>query len=608
MTNPIAPGTLLHNRYYLLRALRPGEFGWLYSAVDRKRDNHLCWLEQLTVPSSVVPDLEVLRQALQRQIRRLSSLQHPQVVIPKVAIVDRAQLFLVQPYLEGVSYREWLGQHRSGRLPEAEVVQILGQLLELLAEMHAQGWGHHNLTLDSIIYQQTESQLALVHPGALRDLLIDWGFQPIPPRPPVPRPTQIPDRDFFDLATIALQLLTGQVDLAKTPPTLASLLTDKASTQLGISPRLMRVLRRLRSPQPRVRYTSATAVLEALQIADRCPVAVAVPTGVSLPKVPYLDAPRSPDHPPFTPNNPPIEEPIPFWQDRSLVLLTVIFILFSGVALWRIWRFAQPIFAPALQSVFSSSVQPALNTTPSPAITPSEKSPAAVTAEIDPLPASVRSQVQNLGISIDLFVACVDELADGSPASPDRRDKPWQQLAETLAQKLTTLSPEARNGMGTYRRSSLDRWLSEAQALSISSQTINLLADQQFFSWFPNSANRALNPRQLGQVWYAIAHNQILKLPEWLISIPTNSPPFEQQAKLEAGQSRIYQITQPAGHLLQVQLQAKPNSTRLSIVQGQTLLARNSPETRWSALTAQSGRYEIIISSTQGTSYTIVIQ
>ena len=36
MTVPIIPGTVIQDRYYVLRVVRPLEFGWLYSVADRQ--------------------------------------------------------------------------------------------------------------------------------------------------------------------------------------------------------------------------------------------------------------------------------------------------------------------------------------------------------------------------------------------------------------------------------------------------------------------------------------------------------------------------------------------------------------------------------------------
>jgi len=118
----------------------------------------------------------------------------------------------------------------------------------------------------------------------------------------------------------------------------------------------------------------------------------------------------------------------------------------------------------------------------------------------------IQTQLRSLQVSEDWFIKTVDELVDQPGRSP--ADAQWQTTGKTLLQVLEKLTPEARQGIGSYRRSVFDRWLTQA-AKPMTSKQLEAQTDQQFFVLFPDRKGKTLNPRQLGQVWYAIARQTI---------------------------------------------------------------------------------------------------
>ena len=70
MNVPITPGTLLQDRYFVLRVLRPIEFGWMYRAVDQQNQGRVCLLEEFIIPDRVADRTAILQQKFTLEMQR----------------------------------------------------------------------------------------------------------------------------------------------------------------------------------------------------------------------------------------------------------------------------------------------------------------------------------------------------------------------------------------------------------------------------------------------------------------------------------------------------------------------------------------------------------
>ncbi|MGI0495522.1 hypothetical protein ACN4EG_27405, partial [Alkalinema pantanalense CENA528] len=311
----------------------------------------------------------------------------------------------------------------------------------------------------------------------------------------------------------------------------------------------------------------------------------------------------------------------PFWQDLSFLLLLITFLGLSGIATWRIFQSFQS--KPTTSRISNNpGIDPAQPTSqPKPTVdetakatansTPSNPSVADLSVAQNVLPEALRSRIQDLQINPNWLISAVDELSGLSPHQqiPDRQGQRWQGNLTTLITSLEKLSEQARKGLGNYRRAHFEQWLKQGPNQRVSESTVNLITDTQFFLWFPAQLGQVLNPRQLGQIWYAIAQDQLTQLPTRLTPVPANQNPFDHQGRLDLGESHIYQFSRSAGQFLQVQLKTSQGEPKLAIVQGNQFLARNIRESNWSGLTAKSGTYEVIISAAnQPVNYAISIR
>ena len=125
---PLAPGTLLNNRYRVVSILGQGGMGAVYRATD----------EHLGIPVAVKENLfltdEYSRQ-FQREARILANMRHPG--LPHVAdyfILEAQGQYLVMDYIEGEDLRQRL--ERTGPLPEREVILIGISVCEALTYLH----------------------------------------------------------------------------------------------------------------------------------------------------------------------------------------------------------------------------------------------------------------------------------------------------------------------------------------------------------------------------------------------------------------------------------------------------------------------------------------
>ncbi|MEO8215901.1 MAG: protein kinase [Acidobacteriota bacterium] len=126
----LAPGTLLQNRYRVIRLLSEGGMGAVYEALDVRLDSIVALKE--TLRSS--PELS---QQFEREAQMLARLRHPG--IPRVMdhFVDEAGQFLVMEYISGEDLGQML-KDRGRPFPWRDVLGWGEQILDALGYLHGQ--------------------------------------------------------------------------------------------------------------------------------------------------------------------------------------------------------------------------------------------------------------------------------------------------------------------------------------------------------------------------------------------------------------------------------------------------------------------------------------
>ncbi|HBK61993.1 MAG TPA: serine/threonine protein kinase, partial [Cyanobacteria bacterium UBA11166] len=110
MEPAIASGTILQNRYHLIRVLGQGGFARTYLAEDLNRFNEPCALKELIPPQTESQGIDKSKELFQREATTLYQIKHPQVPEFRATFEQDGRLFLVQDYVEGKTYRELLNE------------------------------------------------------------------------------------------------------------------------------------------------------------------------------------------------------------------------------------------------------------------------------------------------------------------------------------------------------------------------------------------------------------------------------------------------------------------------------------------------------------------
>jgi serine/threonine-protein kinase len=162
-TARIVPGETLDGKYEILDKIGEGGMGEVY----RARHVHLDEIRiiKVTKPGALGEDAESRR--FQQEARLATLVRHPNVA----ALYDFSRLpdgsyYMVWEFIDGITLEEWL--LRRGPLPAREALLVARQVLSGLAQIHAQGIVHRDLSPDNIMLRQT--------PDGLVAKIIDLGI------------------------------------------------------------------------------------------------------------------------------------------------------------------------------------------------------------------------------------------------------------------------------------------------------------------------------------------------------------------------------------------------------------------------------------------------
>jgi serine/threonine protein kinase, bacterial len=515
MIDSIAPTTLIQDRYYVLRVLRPLEFGWLYSVVDRalvpaprnlaKHKLPLCFLEEFRVPDSLMPHLDRLAEQLRLELRQVKQARSAAAISNEMpdydeVIIEGDRLFLKQFYVDHFSYGQVLEDRAlTGEgdtvLSESEAWELLDGIEPIIKTLHRQGISHDNLSPETIVWQMADQKPGLMHFGALRSVIQR-----------VSAPMHSLD---FEASVLSCPMQTDWVNLAETTLVLLGD-PDWNTLSLQLAQRLRRLLEI--SPQSQLPSFKAQKKLQSSlsgRSRDFDSVADPIRQPVQAPRV-HRSSQSSQQRPhrrssrrlgeyfkEYLKDVPTLK------QDPMLWGMGLLIFGLAGLLGYRMLL---------ARSVNPTSV--ATDSTPAFPLAKTSTDPSSIEGTIVPeLPQDLKTQLQRLQVQETWFASTIDEMLGQSGVLPE--DDRWKSNSKQLTQALEKLTPEARQNIGSYRRADFDNWLTQSAAKSgpakpISTKQIEAQTDEQFFALMPDRKGKALNPRQLGQVWYAIAR-QVLK-------------------------------------------------------------------------------------------------
>jgi serine/threonine protein kinase len=160
----LQPGQVLDGKYQILDKIGEGGMGEVY----RARHLHLDEIRiiKVTKPDTAGDGAQARR--FQEEARLATLVRHPNVA----ALYDFSRqpddsYYMVWEFIDGVTLEAWL--QRSGKLPPVQVLEVARQVLAGLAEIHAQGIVHRDLSPDNIMLRELPG-------GRLQAKIIDLGI------------------------------------------------------------------------------------------------------------------------------------------------------------------------------------------------------------------------------------------------------------------------------------------------------------------------------------------------------------------------------------------------------------------------------------------------
>ncbi|MEM9926598.1 MAG: protein kinase [Cyanobacteria bacterium P01_D01_bin.50] len=376
MQPPITAGTILQNRYKIVKILGQGGFGRTYLAEDQRRFNEFCAIKEL-IPSAIGTSAwEKARELFGREAAILYQIKHPQVPQFREKFEQDQRLFLVQDYVEGKTYHDLLEERKAvgGAFTEAEVLRLMRFMLPTLSYIHGKGIIHRDISPDNIMMRESDKLPILIDFGVVKELVTQLQSNNSTPQTYVGKlgysPSEqiqtgqaYPSSDLYALAVSVIVLLT-----AKEPRELFddNLLTWNWQRWVTVNPGFAQILNRMLSYKPNARYQSATEVLEALDSLNQS--TTAKPDVSRVPTVAVAGKPKLENSPPHRKANSVITPQGNSILDRPLAIGTIFaaVIVFAGVGSWMLVKNIRNISDSRSQS-------PPPQTFPSPLITPTPK-------------------------------------------------------------------------------------------------------------------------------------------------------------------------------------------------------------------------------------------
>ena len=179
---PLALGTVVDNRYRIIRQLGQGGFGRTYLAEDNHKSQQTCVLKEFAPQVQAQQDLDKAKELFEREANVLKTLQHPQIprfhASLQVQIGSKDFFFLVQDYIDGINYDQLLEQRQSQgtAFSEGEVITLLEQILPVLSYIHSRDVVHRDISPDNLIWRRSDHMPMLIDFGGVKQLPAAQGF------------------------------------------------------------------------------------------------------------------------------------------------------------------------------------------------------------------------------------------------------------------------------------------------------------------------------------------------------------------------------------------------------------------------------------------------
>ncbi|MDJ0901064.1 MAG: protein kinase [Xenococcus sp. MO_188.B8] len=164
-------GQTLAGRYRILSKLGKGAFGQTYLAEDTQLpDNKPCVVKHLKPQLTDELTLQAAQKLFPREAEVLNKLGEEHRQIPRLLahFEENGEFYLVQEFIEGKDLSQEIFADK--KLPEAEVIEILDEVLDILAFVHQQNAIHRDIKPSNIMRRDKDKKLVLIDFGAVKEL------------------------------------------------------------------------------------------------------------------------------------------------------------------------------------------------------------------------------------------------------------------------------------------------------------------------------------------------------------------------------------------------------------------------------------------------------
>ena len=212
---PLAAGSVLKERFEIVRELGRGGMAIVYLARDRKLDHRL-------VAVKVIRRGSLSTQSAQRflaEIRLTVKLNHPNIVaVYDAELLEDEQLFFVMPYIEGETLRDRLAREDPPLLPISDALRIGIDVARALEYAHEKGVTHRDVKPSNLLLASGVAMLAdfgIARGDASGDTLTDVGVRLGTPAYMSPEQVDFGDKvdsrtDIYSLGCVLYEMIAGE--------------------------------------------------------------------------------------------------------------------------------------------------------------------------------------------------------------------------------------------------------------------------------------------------------------------------------------------------------------------------------------------------------------
>ncbi|WRH66414.1 MAG: serine/threonine-protein kinase [Planktothrix sp. GU0601_MAG3] len=263
---------LLKERYRALNILGQGGFGRTFQAIDEDKPSQpYCVIKQFLPQAQGTDNQEKAGELFKQEAIQLEQLgKHQQIPELFAHFIQDHRQYLVQEYIEGQNLAQELAEN--GVFSETKIINLLGDLLPVIAFIHEKLVIHRDIKPENIIRRKGDNKLVLVDFGAAKAATITalavtgtviGSAQYTAPEQAMGKPTFA--SDLYSLGVTCIHLLTNiepfdLFDVSESDWVWRDYLKVKVSDRLG------QVLDKLLQQGTKKRFQTPQEVLDALQL------------------------------------------------------------------------------------------------------------------------------------------------------------------------------------------------------------------------------------------------------------------------------------------------------------------------------------------------------